>query len=90
MKKNSAILSQKSDKQHSKPIIDWLLFTALQKTQFCEQQHAPRCTDMGHYAPYRAGCLGIFMRKRIKTPRGTVAVNSNVCYYFLYKFENRC
>ena len=25
------------------------------------QQHASRCTDMEHSAPYRAGCLGIFM-----------------------------
>ena len=32
---------------------------------------------MEHFAPYRAGCLGIFMRKRIKTPRGITAVNSN-------------
>ena len=54
-----------------------LPFTALQKAQFCEQQHASRCTDTEHSAPYRAGCLGIFMRRRIKTPRGTVAVNSN-------------
>ena len=32
---------------------------------------------MEQNAPYRAGCLGIFMRKRIKTPRGITAVNSN-------------
>ena len=38
------------------------------------QQHASRCTDMEHSAPYRAGCLGILLRK---TPPGTLAVNSN-------------
>ena len=47
-----------------------LLFTALQKTQFCEQQRASRCTDTEHSAPYRAGRLGIFMRRRIKIPGG--------------------
>ena len=32
---------------------------------------------MEHFAPYRPGCLGIFMCRRIKTPRGITAVNSN-------------
>lgn len=58
-----------------------LLFTALQKTQFCEQQRASRCTDTEHSAPYRAGRLGIFMRRRIKTPCGPVAVNSGLPFF---------
>ena len=52
---------------------------------------------MEHSAKYRAGCLGIFMRKRIKTPGGIAAVNSDKIEYmyigkktFTYPIKKVC